>query len=51
MIYEALEKIVAEEDLTRVEAEAVMEELLCGLASDVKIAAPAHGAADEGRDG
>src|ERR1700733_14770120 len=39
MIHEALEKIVAEEDLTRVEAEAVMEELLCGLASDAKIAA------------
>ena len=39
MIHEALEKIVAEEDLSRVEAEAAMEEILSGLASDAQIAA------------
>ncbi len=38
MIHEALEKIVAEEDLSRVEAEAAMEEILCGRASDAQIA-------------
>jgi anthranilate phosphoribosyltransferase len=38
MIYEALEKIVAEEDLSRVEAEAAMEEILSGHANDAQIA-------------
>ena len=32
MIHEALEKIVADEDLSRVEAEAAMEEILAGRA-------------------
>jgi anthranilate phosphoribosyltransferase len=39
MIHEALQKIVAEEDLSRVEAEAAMEEILSGLANDAQIAA------------
>lgn len=39
MIQEALEKIVAREDLSRVEAEAAMEQILGGRASDVQIAA------------
>lgn len=39
MIHEALEKIVSEEDLSRVEAEAAMEEILSGRASDAQIAA------------
>ena len=38
MLHEALEKIVAGEDLSRVEAEAAMEEILCGRASDAQIA-------------
>jgi anthranilate phosphoribosyltransferase len=38
MLHEALEKIVAEEDLSRVEAEAAMEEILSGRASDAQIA-------------
>ncbi|MGH9691044.1 MAG: anthranilate phosphoribosyltransferase [Candidatus Acidiferrales bacterium] len=39
MIHEALEKLVAEENLSCVEAEAAMEEILSGLASDAQIAA------------
>lgn len=39
MIHEALAKIVAEEDLSRVEAEAAMEQILSGHASDALIAA------------
>ena len=38
MIHEALEKIVAGEDLSRVEAEAAMEHILTGRASDAQIA-------------
>ena len=38
MIHEALEKIVAGEDLSRVEAEAAMEQILTGAASDAHIA-------------
>ena len=38
MILEALEKIVADEDLTRAEAEAAMEDILAGRASDALIA-------------
>jgi anthranilate phosphoribosyltransferase len=38
MILEALEKIVADEDLTRAEAEATMEDILAGRASDALIA-------------
>ncbi|MGA8367156.1 MAG: anthranilate phosphoribosyltransferase [Candidatus Acidiferrales bacterium] len=38
MLHKALEKIVAEEDLSRVEAEAAMEEILCGRSSDAQIA-------------
>ena len=38
MIHEALEKIVAGEDLSRVEAEAAMEQILSGCASDAQIA-------------
>lgn len=38
MILEALEKIVADEDLTRAEAEAAMEDILAGRASDSLIA-------------
>jgi anthranilate phosphoribosyltransferase len=39
MIHEALEKVVAEEDLSRVEAESAMEEILSGRATDAQIAA------------
>jgi len=39
MLHKALEKLVAEEDLSRVEAEAAMEEILSGRASDAQIAA------------
>jgi len=39
MILEALEKIIAGEDLSRVEAEAAMEQILSGNASDALIAA------------
>jgi len=39
MLHEALEKIVSEEDLSRVEAEAAMEEILSGRANDAQIAA------------
>lgn len=39
MIHEALEKIVADEDLTRAQAEAAMEEILAGRATDAQIAA------------
>ncbi|MGH9746089.1 MAG: anthranilate phosphoribosyltransferase [Candidatus Acidiferrales bacterium] len=38
MILEALEKIVADQDLTRAEAEAAMEDILAGRASDALIA-------------
>src|SRR3984957_18190719 len=38
MIHEALQKIVAGEDLSRVEAEAAMEQILIGAASDAQIA-------------
>ena len=38
MIHEALRKIVGGEDLTRVEAEAAMEQILTGCASDAQIA-------------
>ncbi len=38
MIHEALEKIVAEQDLSRVEAEAAMEEILSGRATNAQIA-------------
>jgi anthranilate phosphoribosyltransferase len=38
MIHQALEKIVAGEDLSRVEAEAAMEQILSGCASDALIA-------------
>jgi anthranilate phosphoribosyltransferase len=38
MIHEALEKIVTGEDLSRVEAEAAMEQILSGGASDAQIA-------------
>jgi anthranilate phosphoribosyltransferase len=38
MILEALEKVVADEDLTRAEAEAAMEDILAGRASDALIA-------------
>jgi anthranilate phosphoribosyltransferase len=38
MIPEALEKLVAGEDLSRVEAEAAMEQILLGAASDAQIA-------------
>lgn len=39
MIHEALEKIVAGEDLSRAQAEAAMEEILAGRATDAQIAA------------
>src|SRR5579862_7783770 len=39
MIHEALEKIVADEDLSRAQAEAAMEEILAGRATDTQIAA------------
>ena len=39
MIHEALEKIVADEDLTRAQAEAAMEDILAGHATDAQIAA------------
>lgn len=39
MIHEALEKIVSEKDLSRVEAEAAMEEILSGHATNAQIAA------------
>src|SRR6202040_2868769 len=38
MIHEALQKIVAGEDLSRVEAEAAMEQILSGCSSDAQIA-------------
>lgn len=38
MIHEALEKVVAGDDLTRSEAEAAMEQILSGSASDAQIA-------------
>ena len=38
MILEALEKIVARLDLSRVEAESAMEEILCGRATNAQIA-------------
>src|SRR5882762_1040584 len=38
MIHDAIEKIVEGEDLTRVEAETVMEQILSGRASDAQIA-------------
>jgi anthranilate phosphoribosyltransferase len=38
MIHQAIEKVVAEEDLSRVEAEAAMEELLSGRATNAQIA-------------
>jgi anthranilate phosphoribosyltransferase len=38
MILDALEKIVADQDLTRAEAEAAMEDILAGRASDALIA-------------
>src|SRR5580704_9765424 len=38
MIHEAIEKIVAGEDLSRVEAEAAMEQILSGCSSDAQIA-------------
>jgi anthranilate phosphoribosyltransferase len=38
MLHAALEKIVAEEDLSRAEAEAAMEEILSGQANDAQIA-------------
>lgn len=38
MIHQALEKVVGEQDLSRVEAEAAMEEILCGRATDAQIA-------------
>jgi anthranilate phosphoribosyltransferase len=38
MIHQALEKIVAGEDLPRVEAEAAMEQILSGASSDAQIA-------------
>jgi anthranilate phosphoribosyltransferase len=38
MILEALEKVVADEDLTRAEAESAMEDILAGHASDALIA-------------
>src|SRR3984957_17876848 len=38
MIHEALEKIVVGEDLSRVEAEAAMEQILTGVASEAHIA-------------
>lgn len=39
MIFEALQKVVAGEDLSGTEAEAVMEESLCGRATPVQMAA------------
>jgi anthranilate phosphoribosyltransferase len=39
MIHEALEKIVADEDLSRAQAETAMEEILAGRATDAQIAA------------
>lgn len=39
MIHEAIEKTVAGEDLSRVEAEAAMEQILAGSSSEVQIAA------------
>lgn len=39
MIVEAIEKLVADQDLARGEAEAVMEEILCGQTTDAQIAA------------
>src|SRR5690349_6615356 len=39
MIHEALEIIIASEDLSRVHAEAAMEEILSGHATDAQIAA------------
>jgi anthranilate phosphoribosyltransferase len=39
MIHETLEKVVADEDLSRAEAEAAMEEILSGRATDAQIAA------------
>ena len=39
MMHEALEKIVADEDLSRAQAEAAMEEILAGRATDAQIAA------------
>jgi len=38
MILEALEKVVADQDLTREEAQAAMEEILAGSATDAQIA-------------
>ena len=38
MIHTALEKVVVDEDLSRVEAEAAMEQILSGGASDAQIA-------------
>jgi anthranilate phosphoribosyltransferase len=38
MIHQALEKVVADEDLSRVEAESAMEQILSGCASDAQIA-------------
>lgn len=38
MIHQTLEKLVAEEDLSRVEAEAAMEEILSGRATNAQIA-------------
>ncbi|HWW50485.1 MAG TPA: anthranilate phosphoribosyltransferase [Verrucomicrobiae bacterium] len=38
MIHEALQKIIAGEDLSRVEAEAAMEQILSGCSSDAQIA-------------
>lgn len=39
MIHEALEKVVADEDLSRVEAESAMEQILSAQANDAQIAA------------
>jgi len=39
MIHEALEKVVGDEDLSRVEAEAAMEQILSAQANDAQIAA------------
>src|SRR6201998_3842106 len=39
MIHEALNKIIADNDLSRAEAEAAMEQILCGHASTEQIAA------------
>ena len=48
MIHEALEKIVAEQDLSRVQAEAAMEEILCRAGHERADRGLAHGAAYEG---